>query len=183
MREPPELSRYLEPVTVPVAPRNCNFMVSTLLGRSRRCGAAPGLWFGIARARSTQHVGLAEILARVFEQLAVARMVGALDAQHLGGLGRMVLEQVFHQFEFFMARADDQDLGGLAQRPRHVVEIGLALGRVAGTDGAGLGVQMGMRRVGLDDLAVGGVGIKMDHVSLLVIYPRYNMIEGHKILR
>jgi len=42
---------------------------------------------------------------------------------------------------------------------------------------------MGMRRVRLDDLAVGGVGIEVDDVGLLVVYPRYNMIEGHKIFR
>src|SRR4051812_44616828 len=110
-----------------------------------RAAPARGTPQWVGRGLSAHAIGRLEVVARVSDQCIVRRMVHGLHGDQLGFEKRRVLVDVFDEFELRSARPGDDELVGLRENARNVVEKVLGVRGVLVRGGATLRMAMYVR--------------------------------------
>jgi hypothetical protein len=98
-------------------------------------------------------------------------MVGGFNRDNSTADCRIVLANIFCEFDFIAGRSEDQDFSGIADGVQHLFQEFLAFMDMAAADRVGLVMNMPRRHVGMQDDFIEAGKAEMEDPSLQVIDP------------
>jgi hypothetical protein len=112
-----------------------------------------------------------EMSLRVGDDLGIAGMVGGFNRDDSTADCRIMLANIFCEFDFSAGRSEDEDFAGIAHGIQHLFQEFLAFMDVAAADRIGLVMNMPRRHVGMKDDLIEAGKTEMEDPGLQMVDP------------
>ena len=112
-----------------------------------------------------------EMIACVSDDLAIGEMVDCFDTRDLRLQQWHVVRDMLDELSLRVCGAQDEDRPGAGHCVRHVLQVGMILGRMARADTVGFVVNLVGRIMGTQHLLIDLRDVEMKHASLVVVDP------------
>ena len=112
-----------------------------------------------------------EMALRVGDDLGITGMVGGFNRNDSTADCRIMLTNIFGEFDFSAGRSEDKDFAGIAHGVQHLLQEFFAFMDVAAADRIGLVMNMPRRDVGMKDDLIEAGKTEMEDPRLQMVDP------------